>query len=95
MVAKMYVPSSSYLSGSSVSHHDEDTYTIGGDALMTPILNPGETIHSVGDIVLTAFSDMGYDLRSTVTFGQTQMYRASDIDVGTMEDAQIGNLYCR
>jgi hypothetical protein len=47
--------------GSSYAHLDETTYPSGNtNALMTPLLNPGEVTHGVGLIVLGMFQDMGW-----------------------------------
>jgi hypothetical protein len=47
--------------GSSGSHLDENTYPAGSpNALMTPVLDFGESEHSPGPIVTAAFQDMGW-----------------------------------
>lgn len=57
---KLYAPST-WQSGSSFSHLDEETFPIGDpNALMTPILNVGESLHDVGDITRAMLLDMGW-----------------------------------
>jgi hypothetical protein len=55
---KMYTPSR-YQSGSSTSHLDENTfYNSVLDSVMTPSLNPGETFHQPGPLLLAMMEDM-------------------------------------
>ena len=57
---KLYAPSS-WEDGSSGSHLDEAAYPAGSvNALMTPILNNGESIHDPGPVVRGIFADMGW-----------------------------------
>ncbi len=58
---KIYAPSA-FDAGSSIAHLDEETFITPGDAnkLMTPQISRGESIHSLGSIVLELFSDMGW-----------------------------------
>ena len=49
--------------GASFSHLREPSYPAGNeDALMTPFLNAGESIHNPGTIALGMMQDMGWDL---------------------------------
>ncbi|MFD1817455.1 Por secretion system C-terminal sorting domain-containing protein [Pseudarcicella hirudinis] len=58
--AKLYAPYP-YVTGSSISHLDEQTYKAGDkDALMTPQGAPGELTLNPGPIVLNMFKDMGW-----------------------------------
>ena len=57
---KLYAPSR-WEDGSSGSHLDESTYGPGSiNALMTPVLNNGESIHDPGPIVKGIFTDIGW-----------------------------------
>jgi hypothetical protein len=57
---KLFTPAV-WSDGSSGSHLDENTYPAGdANALMTPILNDGESIHSPGPIVTALFQDIGW-----------------------------------
>ena len=57
---KLYAPPT-WEDGSSGSHLDESSYPAGStNALMTPILNNGESIHDPGPIVKGIFADMGW-----------------------------------
>jgi len=58
---KLYAPSS-WEQGSSVSHLDENTYPFGSsiNALMTPALPFGISLHDPGPIVKGFFADMGW-----------------------------------
>jgi hypothetical protein len=57
---RLYAPSA-WEDGSSGSHLDEASYPAGTtNALMTPILNNGESIHDPGPVVLGMFQDMGW-----------------------------------
>lgn len=57
---KLYAPST-WDSGSSFSHLDEDFFPPGDpNALMTPVLNTGESLHDVGDITRAMLLDMGW-----------------------------------
>jgi hypothetical protein len=57
---KLFAPGT-WLDGSSGSHLDEGTYAPGSsNALMTPILNNGESIHDPGPIVKGIFADLGW-----------------------------------
>lgn len=59
---RLYAPGS-WEQGSSYSHLDEDTYTLGGgNALMTPSLANGEAIHIPGPIALGVFEDIGWSI---------------------------------
>ena len=57
----LYSPSK-WQSGSSISHLDENTYPWGvsPNALMTPILSPGISLHYPGPIVLGVLTDIGW-----------------------------------
>lgn len=58
--AVLYAPST-YNSGSSIYHLDEDTYPAGNaNELMTYALSTGQSVHSPGDVMLGMFSDMGW-----------------------------------
>jgi hypothetical protein len=57
---KLYGPSV-WQEGSSFSHLDEDTYPVAsGNALMTPILDDGESEHAPGPILTGLFQDLGW-----------------------------------
>ncbi|MGE4069177.1 MAG: hypothetical protein AB7H88_20560 [Vicinamibacterales bacterium] len=63
--AKLYAPSS-WESGSSYSHLDEDTYVAGNaNSLMTPQISMMEAIHDPGTITREIFADMGWTVGST------------------------------
>jgi hypothetical protein len=58
--AKLYAPAT-FSQGSSYIHLDEATYGPGtANALMTPILNKGETNRSPGPITLAIFKTLGW-----------------------------------
>jgi hypothetical protein len=58
--ARLYAPGT-YQPGSSYSHLNEATYPPGSvNSLMTPILNPAETVHAPGPIVLAVFKTIGW-----------------------------------
>jgi hypothetical protein len=60
--AKLYAPSS-WQPGSSNSHLDESAFaprTV--NALMTPVLNDGESIHSPGAATIGVFEDIGWNV---------------------------------
>jgi hypothetical protein len=60
--APLYAPNS-YLSGSSYSHLDEDTFRRGDEsALMTPFLTNGERVEMPGRVTCAIFADMGWPL---------------------------------
>jgi hypothetical protein len=62
---KLYAPSS-WQSGSSYSHLDNDKYPISsGDALMTPSIGNGEVIWYPGPITRGIFADIGWTLSSS------------------------------
>jgi len=55
---KLYSPRP-YEDGSSVTHLDEDTFSPGSpNAVMTPVLDPGEIFHSPGPVALAMLEDM-------------------------------------
>lgn len=59
---RLYAPSP-WEDGSSFSHLDESAYPAGDpDALMTPILNDGESIDDPGPIALGIFRDIGWEV---------------------------------
>ncbi len=58
--ARLYAPST-WQPGSSYHHLDEATYPAGNpNSLMTPVLNPGESIHDPGPLGLGALRDQGW-----------------------------------
>jgi hypothetical protein len=58
--AKLYAPSQ-WVPGSSNSHLDERAFPPGTkNALMTPVLNNGEAIHTPGAVTLAIFEDIGW-----------------------------------
>jgi uncharacterized repeat protein (TIGR01451 family) len=56
---KLYVPTS-WEQGSSYSHLDEDTFDGTVDALMTPSIYNGESIHAPGPVTRGVFQDIGW-----------------------------------
>jgi hypothetical protein len=56
--ARLYAPST-FASGSSVSHLDEDA-TDEPNTLMTPFIAKGEAIHDPGDLTFSMLGDMGW-----------------------------------
>ncbi len=58
---KLFAPST-YDEGSSISHLDETTFNLKGDAnrLMTPQIAFAESIHNPGSVLLSMLSDMGW-----------------------------------
>jgi hypothetical protein len=67
LTARLYTPSS-WASGSSYSHLDEDVFPAGDvNSLMTPVLSGAEAIHNPGPITLGMFADMGWGTVSTPT----------------------------
>ncbi len=59
---QLYAPGS-WEQGSSYSHLDETVYGPGDpDSLMTPVLWSAEAVHHPGDITLGIFSDMGWEV---------------------------------
>ncbi len=59
---KLYAPAT-YSDGSSISHWDESTYPATNiNALMTPQIGPGQSIHNPGPITMGLFEDMGWSL---------------------------------
>lgn len=62
---KLYAPST-WQQGSSFSHLDEATYSAGSpNALMTPVLNPGEVEQAPGPITIGIFQDIGWSVQKT------------------------------
>jgi hypothetical protein len=58
--ARLFAPAT-WTQGSSYSHLDETTYSVGNpNSLMTPYLNSTEAIHDPGSIVRGMFNDMGW-----------------------------------
>jgi len=58
--ARLFAPNP-WQVGSSNSHFDESTYSAGTvNALMTPVLNNGESIHAPGPAMLAVFRDIGW-----------------------------------
>ncbi len=63
---KLYAPAT-WSSGSSIAHLDEGTYAAGNaNALMTPFLNNGESVHSPGPITLCLFKDLGWSVNASL-----------------------------
>ncbi len=58
-IPKIYAPTS-YNSGSSISHWDENTYNGTANALLTPQIGSGESIHDPGPNMMSLFADMGW-----------------------------------
>jgi hypothetical protein len=56
--AKLYAPST-FNSGSSISHLDEDTYPK-DNGLMTPFIDKGEAIHDPGKLTMSILGDLGW-----------------------------------
>jgi len=56
---KIYAPSS-YNSGSSISHWDENTFNGTENALLTPQFAPGESIHNPGPLTMSLFANLGW-----------------------------------
>ena len=56
---KIYAPTN-YNGGSSISHWDESTYNGTSNALMTPQVGSGESIHDPGANMMGLFADMGW-----------------------------------
>ena len=60
--AELYAPST-WQGGSSNSHLDESTFAPGTvNALMTPVLNDGESIHNPGPATVAVFQDIGWNV---------------------------------
>ena len=65
--ARLFAPSG-WQSGSSNSHLDETEYAPGTiNALMTPVLNNGESIHAPGPAVVAIFEDIGWSVAGSGT----------------------------
>jgi hypothetical protein len=65
--AKLYAPSG-WQPGSSNSHMDESKYGPGTiNALMTPVLNNGESIHNPGPAVVAILQDIGWTVAGSAT----------------------------
>jgi hypothetical protein len=65
--ARLYAPSP-WEQGSSNSHFDENTYPTGTvNALMTPFLDNGESIHEPGPLTLALFRDIGWTTTAPAT----------------------------
>ncbi len=56
---KIYAPSN-YNGGSSISHWDENTYNGTVDALLTPQIGSGESVHDPGPNMMSFFAEMGW-----------------------------------
>lgn len=56
---KIYAPAS-YNGGSSISHWDENTFNGTDDALLTPQIGAGESIHDPGPNMMSLFANMGW-----------------------------------
>lgn len=66
-MAKMFAPST-YESGSSLQHFDEDTYpTSGGNSLLTPYFTNNEVVHTPGELLLGALQDIGWTVVNNVS----------------------------
>lgn len=78
--ARLYAPSS-YSSGSSISHLDEDQ-TLKLEALMTPFIDYGEAIHDPGVVTEGILADLGWiDTRITHTPGSDTEENLSSINL--------------
>jgi len=88
---KLYAPSS-WESGSSGSHLDEDTYPFGSsiNALMTPALPAGISLHDPGPIVKGVFADIGWTSGTTSTVATPTF----SPDGGTYTSAQNVTISC-
>ena len=62
---KLYAPST-WFGGSSYSHLDETTFNNTPNALMTPVISPGESILNPGAVTLGLFKDMGWRLAGSL-----------------------------
>ncbi|MGA1978026.1 MAG: T9SS type A sorting domain-containing protein [Bacteroidales bacterium] len=66
--AKLYAPTT-YDSGSSISHLDENAYSNTVNALMTPAIDMGEAIHNPGQFTMSMLADMGW-VNTRITHNQ-------------------------
>ncbi len=86
--AQLYAPEG-WNQGSSYSHVDEDVYPAGDEnALMTPLIGPGEHIHRPGAIVCGMFADMGWPLGpgcKALISGDLIAFDAQPLTEGTVE----------
>ncbi|MFS4482164.1 hypothetical protein ACKGJY_04055, partial [Hyunsoonleella sp. 2307UL5-6] len=65
---RIHAPSN-FVQGATASHWDEDTFPTGDpNSLMTPIMNPSESIFNIGDITRGMLKDMGWQLGNPQTF---------------------------
>ena len=79
---KLYAPSQ-WGERASYSHLDETTYSHGDiNALMTPSVNMGESIHDIGPIVRGMLEDMGWTMSSKILAPPI----ATNQDIATDED---------
>jgi hypothetical protein len=68
--------------GSSIAHLDEATFPRGNpDSLMTPSISLGEAMHSVGNVALGIFDDMGW----TVNQLSDGCHFLCDVGIGTTD----------
>ena len=62
----LYNPSE-FQPGSSISHWDESSYPPGDwNSLMTPALNPGEQVHTLGPLTIGALRDVGWVMNDLI-----------------------------
>lgn len=57
--ARIYAPTT-FASGSSIAHLDENTYNGTSHALMTPFIGNAEVMHNPGNLVMRMLADMGW-----------------------------------
>ena len=74
---KIYAPGS-YNAGSSISHWDENTYNGTVDALLTPQIGSGESVHDPGPNMMSFFAEMGWV--------QTYMKHQPDLIIDNLVD---------
>ncbi|MGD8777562.1 MAG: T9SS type A sorting domain-containing protein [Ignavibacteria bacterium] len=74
--AKIYAPTT-WESGSSISHFDEDTYPAGNsNSLMSPQFDMAEAVHSPGELGLAVMQDIGWEINRliTITYPEAGIY---------------------
>lgn len=57
--ARIYAPTT-FASGSSIAHLDENTYNATPNALMTPFIGNAEVMHNPGNLIMRMLADMGW-----------------------------------
>jgi len=74
-LVKVYAPSS-FESGSSINHIDENSFPVSsGNSMMTPFISNGEANHQIGDILLGLLNDIGWNIYPLTDISQNNNFQ--------------------